>query len=33
MAAAFFALVPMVIIFIFFNRYLVDGLAAGAVKE
>jgi ABC-type glycerol-3-phosphate transport system permease component len=32
-AAAFFALVPMVIIFIFFNRYLVDGLAAGAVKE
>jgi len=26
-------LVPMVIIFIFFNRYLVDGLAAGAVKE
>lgn len=33
MAAAFFALVPMVIIFIFFNRYLVDGLSAGAVKE
>jgi ABC-type glycerol-3-phosphate transport system permease component len=33
MAAAFFALVPMVIIFIFFNRYLVDGLTAGAVKE
>ena len=33
MAGAFFALVPMVVIFIFFNRYLVDGLAAGAVKE
>ena len=33
MAGAFFALVPMVVIFIFFNRYLVDGLASGAVKE
>lgn len=33
MAASFFALVPMIIIFIFFNRYLVEGLSAGAVKE
>ena len=33
MAAAFFALIPMVLIFIFFNRYLVSGLTAGAVKE
>ena len=33
MAGALFALVPMIIIFIFFNRYLVSGLSAGAVKE
>ena len=33
MAGSLFALVPMVIIFIFFNRYLVSGLSAGAVKE
>jgi multiple sugar transport system permease protein len=33
MAASLYALVPMIIIFIFFNRYLVSGLSAGAVKE
>ena len=33
MAGALYALVPMVIIFIFFNRYMVSGLSAGAVKE
>ena len=33
MAGSLFALVPMVIIFVFFNRYLVSGLSAGAVKE
>ena len=33
MAGALFVLVPMIIIFIFFNRYLVSGLSAGAVKE
>lgn len=33
MAGALYALIPMVIIFIFFNRYLVSGLSAGAVKE
>ena len=33
MAGSFFALVPMLLIFIFFNRYLVSGLTAGAVKE
>lgn len=33
MAGALYALVPMIIIFIFFNRYLVSGLSAGAVKE
>jgi ABC-type glycerol-3-phosphate transport system permease component len=31
MAASLYALVPMIIIF--FNRYLVSGLSAGAVKE
>lgn len=33
MAGALYALVPMIVIFIFFNRYLVSGLSAGAVKE
>ncbi len=33
MAGALYALIPMAIIFIFFNRYLVSGLSAGAVKE
>ncbi len=33
MAGSFFALIPMALIFIFFNRYLVSGLTAGAVKE
>lgn len=33
MAGALYALVPMAVIFIFFNRYLVSGLSAGAVKE
>ena len=33
MAGALYALIPMAVIFIFFNRYLVSGLSAGAVKE
>jgi len=33
MAGSFFALIPMALIFVFFNRYLVSGLTAGAVKE
>lgn len=33
MAASMFALIPLLFIFIFFNRYLVSGLSAGAVKE
>lgn len=33
MAGALYALVPMIIIFVFFNRYMVSGLSAGAVKE
>jgi multiple sugar transport system permease protein len=33
MAGALYALVPMIIIFIFFNRYMVSGLSAGSVKE
>jgi len=33
MAASLYALVPLLIIFIFFNRYFVSGLSAGAVKE
>lgn len=33
MAASMFALIPLLFIFIFFNRYLVSGLTAGAVKE
>ena len=33
MAASLYALIPLTIIFIFFNRYFVSGLSAGAVKE
>lgn len=33
MAASLYALIPLLIIFIFFNRYFVSGLSAGAVKE
>jgi ABC-type glycerol-3-phosphate transport system permease component len=33
MAASLYALIPLSIIFIFFNRYFVSGLSAGAVKE
>lgn len=33
MAASLFALIPLLIIFVFFNRYFVSGLSAGAVKE
>lgn len=33
MAASLYALIPLTIVFIFFNRYFVSGLSAGAVKE
>jgi multiple sugar transport system permease protein len=33
MAASLFAIIPLLIIFIFLNRYFVSGLSAGAVKE
>jgi len=33
MAGALYALIPMAVIFIFFNRYMVSGLSAGSVKE
>ena len=33
MAASLYALIPLTIIFIFFNRYFISGLSAGAVKE
>lgn len=33
MSASLYAVIPLAIIFIFFNRYLISGLSAGAVKE
>lgn len=33
MAASLFAIIPLLAIFIFFNRYFISGLSAGAVKE
>jgi len=33
MAASLYALIPLTVIFIFFNRYFISGLSAGAVKE
>lgn len=33
MSASLFALLPLAAIFIFFNRYLISGLSAGAIKE